>query len=288
MSECREEKKVLFKDNVLIKTRYNLSAIENKVFNMILYKSQKEGRILKCTITLAELKTIVKKKNYSTVNGIREIIDSLKKKNIDIAELKENGIHKKWYSYNLINGYCYDEEFKTFEVETSEKIYSLIAKKFGDGGYTPINLIVFFSLRSAYSQRIYELLRLWSYTKKKINYTIEELTEYLMLENNYPLYADFKRRVIKPAIAELNKVGCFEISMNEIKKGRKVHSIDFFVEDKDERKYFDKENTVVTDLNKYKGMQNSSKEKKIKCANFTQRVYDYEALEKQLLGWDKE
>ena len=44
-----------------------------------------------------------------------------------------------------------------------------------------------------------------------------------------------------PAIKELNDTGYFEISINEVKVGRKIDSIDFIVKDLDKRKYFTKE-----------------------------------------------
>ncbi|KMJ93091.1 hypothetical protein CBCST_22555 (plasmid) [Clostridium botulinum C str. Stockholm] len=59
-----------------------------------------------------------------------------------------------------------------------------------------------------------------------------------MLDGNYPEYGNFKRRVIVPAIKELNKTGFFEIDFKEVKQGRKVVSIDFLVKDLDKRIYF--------------------------------------------------
>jgi plasmid replication initiation protein len=73
-----------------------------------------------------------------------------------------------------------------------------------------------------------------------------------MLEESYPQYANFKRRVILPAIKELNETGYFEIDIKENKVGRRVDSIDFVVRDLDKRKYFTKDDkkdivTVVED-----------------------------------------
>lgn len=61
------------------------------------------------------------------------------------------------------------------------------------GGYTPINLKVYVSLNNPNSQRLYDLLRLWSNTKNLISYDVEEMKELLMLENKYNKYSDFKK-----------------------------------------------------------------------------------------------
>ena len=133
---------------------------------MILYKLQRDKNILRCKMTHDEIKSIVKNKNENSIKGIGEILEKLSTKKIYIEEIKSNQKNKIWHKYNLINGFSYDEEFNTFEIEATEKIYSLVAKKFKDGGYTPINLAVFFTLKNPYAQRLYDLLRLWSYSKK--------------------------------------------------------------------------------------------------------------------------
>ncbi|EPZ62714.1 hypothetical protein H476_3383, partial [[Clostridium] sordellii VPI 9048] len=43
MEEKRDE--ILLKDNILVKTKYDLTTIENKLFTMILFKLQKEGNL---------------------------------------------------------------------------------------------------------------------------------------------------------------------------------------------------------------------------------------------------
>lgn len=69
--------------------------------------------------------------------------------------------------------------------------------------------------------------------------------------------------------------------MKEIKTGRKVTSIDFIVKDNDKRKYFNEENKKIKSNEK-------NKVKDLKFNNFEQRNYDYDDLEKKLLGWDKD
>lgn len=247
----KQKDEILLKDNILVKTKYDLNTIENKLFTMILFKMQKEGDLLKCKMTHSQIKEIVRNKNENSVSGISEILERLSNKKIHIQEVKQNQKNSIWHKYNLINGHSYDDEYNTFEIEASEKIYSLVCKKFKGGGYTPINLAVFLSLKNPYSQRLYDLLRLWSGTKSKITYGFEELKMYFMLEESYSEYGNFKRRVIIPAVKELNSTGYFKIDIEEIKSGRKVESINFIVKDLDKRVYFDKiENQNIIELDK--------------------------------------
>jgi plasmid replication initiation protein len=235
---------VLMKNNILVKAKYSLSLAESRIFIMMLYGLQKdESGSMSFKISLDELKKLVKKKENNTVLGITRILDDIMSKHIFFMEEKSNRKGKIWSKYNFINGYDYDDELKIFRIECSERVYILL-KSYLDTGYTPVNLSIWLSLGNNNAQRFYDLLRLWSGTKSIVNYKIDELKDLLMIEDKYNRYNDFKRRVILPAIKELNDTGYFEIDIKENKVGRKVDSIDFYVKDLDKRKYFTKDDVV--------------------------------------------
>ncbi|MCR8747212.1 replication initiation protein [Romboutsia lituseburensis] len=239
-----ENNRVLMKNNMLVKARYSLSLVENRIFLSMLYKLQKRSDgILTCSISHSEFKDIIKFKQKNTVKGILDVLEELRKKPIYFREEKKNKKGNLWGAYGFINGYEYDDELGIFNIEASEKIYKLL-KEYLKMGYTPVNVQIWLSLNNSYAQRFYDLLRLWSGTKDTVNYKIEEIKELLMLDDKYSKYNDFKRRVILPAIKELNETGYFEIDFKENKVGRKVESIDFIVKDLDKRKYFAKDDDV--------------------------------------------
>lgn len=239
-----ESNRILMKNNMLVKARYSLSLIENRVFLSMLYKLQKKSDgVLTCSISHSEFKDIIKFKQKNTVKGILEVLEDLRKKPIYFKEEKKNRKGNLWGAYGFINGYEYDDELGIFNIEASEKIHNLL-KEYLKMGYTPVNVQIWLSLNNSYAQRFYDLLRLWSGTKDTINYKLDEIKELLMLEDKYSKYNDFKRRVILPAIKELNETGYFEIDIKENKVGRKVDSIDFYIKDLDKRKYFTKDEII--------------------------------------------
>lgn len=61
-------------------------------------------------------------------------------------------------------------------------------------------------------------------------YPLEEL--YSIFGVNYSRYADFKRRILKPAIKEINEAGAIFVEMKEHKENRKVLAISFTVSKK--------------------------------------------------------
>ncbi len=245
-----EDIKVLMKHNSLVKAKYNLTLVQNRVFELLLYKFQKEKEgILSCEIHRDELRSLIGKEKDKTIKGVSDLLESLRVKEILIAEKIKGKDKYKWHRFGLINGSTYDEDTDTFTIKATEEIYALIQNYYDKReGHTPINLIVKLGMNNYYAQRLYDLLRVWSGTKQVINYKVEELKELLQIEQKYNLYGDFKRRVILPAVNELNNTGYFEIDFKENKIGRKVDSIDFLVKDLDKRKYFTKDIKVVNEI----------------------------------------
>lgn len=230
--------KILMKNNVLIQAKYSLTLVENRIFLLMMYKLQKESEgVLSCEISHEEFKLVIKHAKDKTIKSISNSLSNLRKKSIFFMEEKENGKGNIWGEYGFLNGFTYDDERKIFKIEASQKIYDLL-NTYLQTGYTPANLAVLFSMKNYYAQRLYDLLRLWSNTKNVINYSVNDLKMYLQLEDSYPEYGNFKRRVILPAVKELNSTGYFEVDFEEKKVGRKVDSIDFKVNDLDKRKYF--------------------------------------------------
>ncbi|MGL5331185.1 MAG: replication initiation protein [Peptostreptococcaceae bacterium] len=232
---------VLMKSNTLVKARYNLTLMECRVFMYILYSLQKskDGKMY-CYVTNNDFARLSDNRNLGFIKGIKSVLDSILDKHIYFEEYTETGEVGDWGKYNLINGYMYLKDSQKFKIEVSEKVFDLLIS-YLDTGYTPVNLNVWLNLKSISAQRLYELLRLWSGSKKSIEYTVEDIKNYMMLEEKYKEYSNFKRRIITPGIKELNETGLFNIDFKETKVGRKVNSIIFDVDDMDARKYFDKE-----------------------------------------------
>lgn len=237
----KDKQKILMKNNQLIsKTRYNITTIENRIFQTVLYKLQKSSEdTYSCTISHEEFKSFIKNNNQSTIKAITSTLTNLRKQSIYIKKYKKNG-EVIWGQFGFINGFLYDEELNLFTIKASNEVYAMLRDYLGSG-YTPVNLLIYLKLNNSYAQRLYELLRLWTNSKTVINYSVKELKELMMIEDKYSKYADFKRRVLLASVKELNAIGMFKVDIKENKVGRKVESIDFIVEDLDKRRYFEKD-----------------------------------------------
>lgn len=97
-----------------------------------------------------------------------------------------------------------------------------------EGRFTKYNYRYISDMRSSYSIRLYELLKQYAPIGKR-KFRVDELKRMLGVENKYPSYGQFKQRVLNQAEKELNKKGSLTFSYEEIKKGRKVYELVFFI-----------------------------------------------------------
>jgi Initiator Replication protein len=83
-------------------------------------------------------------------------------------------------------------------------------------------------LQSSYSVRIYELLKQYEKIGKR-TFSIDDLKETLAVMDKYPLYANFKQRIIIKAQEDLAAYTDIRFTFEEVKKGRSIHSIVFTI-----------------------------------------------------------
>lgn len=105
--------------------------------------------------------------------------------------------------------------------------------------FTQYDLSYVSSFKSQYSIRIYELLKMEAYKAREgrfeRTFSLDELRGLLSLVDEYPLFADFKKRVIVPATDEITEQTDLKIvAVVYGKVGRKVAGITFEVETRSE------------------------------------------------------
>lgn len=233
--ENNKDLTVLNKHNTLVKGRYNLTSTQNKIYQFILFNTQKvteiKGNMAVISIDRKEFRKILPPRECETKKLINNF-EKIRSKPLQYKRLDSNG-KLIWSGYSFFSSYHYYEETQKIEFKIEIDVVKML-NEYVKIGYTPLNMKNISSLNSYYSQRLYELLRLWSNTKTDITYTIDEIKEYMMLDKkkSYSKYGTVKQKVIAPAIEELNHLGIFKIDYEENKLlNGKVDSITFYVED---------------------------------------------------------
>jgi plasmid replication initiation protein len=136
--------------------------------------------------------------------------------------------------FRLMNKPRYEEGSKLLTVDMDKDIIPYI-KPLKDN-YTRYEIENLLSLRSSYSARIYELMKMKEYRGFR-ELTVDELREYCGIEEGeYKAFKDFEKRVLKVAKKEINENTDITISYEKVKSGRRIHRIEFTIKSKDDEK----------------------------------------------------
>ena len=94
------------------------------------------------------------------------------------------------------------------------------------GQFTRYKLEHIGNMSSVYAIRLYELLMQWKTTGKR-EVEIAWLKQQFQIEDQYAEMADFKKRVLLPAIEDINQYSDYQVSWTQRKTGRNVTHLIF-------------------------------------------------------------
>lgn len=97
--------------------------------------------------------------------------------------------------------------------------------------FTQYQLYNILAMKSAFSVRLYELLKSYAYQKSK-TFDLDELKQLLMVNEvkSYARFPDFRRYVLEKAQEEINELTDININFEPITKGRKVVKVKFRID----------------------------------------------------------
>lgn len=97
--------------------------------------------------------------------------------------------------------------------------------------FTQYQLYNILAMKSAFSVRIYELMKSYAFQKIK-SFDLDELKCLLMVDDvkSYDRFPSFRQKVLEKAQEEINELTDINISFEAITKGRKVVKIKFCIE----------------------------------------------------------
>lgn len=172
-------------------------------------------------ISLKDFSELLGLKGSTKYTELRNIMDNLMKKTIQIPRK-----NKGWLLVHWVSSAEYIDGSGVIELTFSPKLkpYLLQLQQ-----YTSYKLSNILSLNSTYSIRLYEIVKRYSYLGTW-DCPLENLREMIgVQEDMYKQYGHFKSRVLKRAVDEVNEKTDVKVVFEEIKKGRSVDKIKFTI-----------------------------------------------------------
>jgi plasmid replication initiation protein len=211
---------LVVKSNKLIEAHYKLPILEQKLILLITSLINKNDEDFKpYKIKICELNMLLGINDKNSYRKVAEITKEFMKKVLEIKE-PNRMIQLHWISTAK---YYFNEGYVELEFHPELKPYLIKLQEF----FTIYNLKNTIQLKSAYSIRIYELLKQYENLAKRI-ISVENLRIILQIDpDEYKNYADFKKKVLLVAMEELKEKTDLYFDIEEIKKSKKVISIKF-------------------------------------------------------------
>jgi plasmid replication initiation protein len=209
------------KKNALVPSLAGLQLSELRLLAFCLAKlhtSATKNRAI--TVRVAEVCEIFRMETHAAYSVIREVMLSLSGKpaEFDIGTKKHISVWFSTLEYEANTG-----EF-TFRISPEMKPYLLeLADQF-----TLYRLADVYRFSSASAWKLYENLARWR-SAGKWSVDLDELRELLGVAGKYPLWRDFCKRVIAPALDQINTQTDLTVVYEPTKRGRRFTGLAFVI-----------------------------------------------------------
>lgn len=209
------ELKYIAQDNRITTARYELGLVEKRIMYLLIaeirnkYVLNPDGQrdLFDNLVIQMPIKEILKA--GSNRSDVREGLKSLRLRSFEYSHLDEEHPEHSWFECGFINYGKWDAS--GIEVEVSKQILPFFVEL--TKRYTSYSLLVAISLKSKWSQRIYELCSKWR-SAGGFQLSVVELRNMFDLQTKYKKYAILKERVIETAQKELKAL--YDLGQSDI------------------------------------------------------------------------
>ena len=219
----QETNNIVKKSNTLIDAHYNLGINEQKIIYYLVSLIKVSDKDFKTyEIKMTDVINFLEIKNNRIYKDIKKYTDNLMKQILIFKNQKEE-VRVQWlsmatYRENGIIIFRFAPELKQHLLKLKER-------------FTMFNIKNILKFNSKYSPRIYEYLKKFEKLGQR-EITIDDLRQMLMLGTSYKSYNLFKKRILLVAQEEINYKTDISFIFKEIKEGKKVVRIIFYIKTK--------------------------------------------------------
>jgi len=216
-------KNLVVKDNRLINACYNLSFPELRIINLAIAKKgvfdNEHGFMAISAEDYSKAFNVHKNTAYE---ALEEVVVSLFEKQFSYK------IGQVEYTSRWIQSIGRNTDNGKIHLKFSDDVLKLINNL--SSNFTKYQFKRISNLNSGYAIRLYEIVSKWRSIKKTPLISIDDLKYYFGITSEYSRLEAFKRRILEPALKEINEKTDLTISYEQKKKGRVVAGFVFFID----------------------------------------------------------
>ena len=220
---------LVVKDNSLINASYTLSLVEQRLILLAIIEARETGKGID-TDTFLEIHAqhyadrfhIDVKNTYAMLS---EAVMTLFNRQVTYMTVDEKRNKPEKRVVRWVSGISYVEGAGLVKLRFAPEIVPLITRL--EKNFTWYELMQVANL-NLYATRLYELLICWRSTGKTPVIELNDFRSQVGLnENEYKAMCDFKKRVLEPAIKQINEHTDIKVKVEQHKTGRSITGFSF-------------------------------------------------------------
>lgn len=216
--------KLVHQQHHLVDAAYKLSLIEKRLVLFSITKMQQENPERTIKFHVKDFLDVFRGKSSTIVYAqLKEAIDKL----ADRWVYTEHPTFIR--KFRWVSSVDYDKTKAYISVSFTPEIMPYLSKE-----HTPFLAYAISdtaTFKSVHSIRLYEMICKYR-DSGWYQVSLEKLKYTLQLQNEYPLYKEFNRRVIQKSVDEINKKSPLLVTVEPIKEGRTVTALKFHIAEK--------------------------------------------------------
>jgi len=223
-----EKKLVVCKSNALVEASYRLTPAEQGIVLCCISQIQKGDIVTDKTmysVSVTEYAKITGTNLNTAYRDVKEAVIRLWRREVRLSSRPNGeGQHEQVLITRWIQSVRYSDKGGNVELRFCRDMLPYISSL--SGCFTKYAIENVAKMSSGFGIRLYELLRQWRADGKR-TLSVEWLREALLISGKYKAIKDFKRRVIEPAVADINKHTDLWVDWGQKKTGRRVTHLSF-------------------------------------------------------------
>ena len=212
--------KVVKANEIIQRAQSDLGLLEQKTFCYAVSKVKPDDVAgTEYTFTINEYCDIcgINRNDGRTIENVKSALKRLRDKSFYLLDEKGDYVLIGWLDKARIS-----PKSGKIKIKFDEDMQKYLTGLYNN--YTQYSLLCVLPMKSAYSIRLYELLKSYAGLHRK-DFELEDLQR--KIASAYKRFPDFRRKVLEIAVKEINLYTDIEVSWQPINKGRKVVKVHF-------------------------------------------------------------
>lgn len=215
---------MVVKANSLIEASYKLSIDEVRILALTIGTLDTKSNQRVFDFTVAEF---IKEFPETKDNAYRLIQRAIKKLYERSVRTEDS---ERITDFRWVSSKTYYKNEGRFRIALTDDVMPYLTQL--KGQFTRYQLRNIAGFNSVHAIRIYELCIQHRANGRQREISVDNLKKWLQVEDKYAQFQDFKKRVIEPSIKEINEKSDILVSVEYLKKGRKVTDLLFSFSEK--------------------------------------------------------